>query len=169
MHMIDQNKLPFSFDIISFKDYQSVCQAIKIMTVRGAGAIGAAAGFAMAQAFLQAATAGESEYVQKAKQEIEATRPTARNLFYAVEKVYQAGLSSPVKAVEEAQQIADKDAQDSKNIGKYGNELIGNNFGIATHCNAGWLAFVDYGTALSPIYHAHKDCLLYTSPSPRDS
>jgi S-methyl-5-thioribose-1-phosphate isomerase len=157
VYMIDQNMLPFTFEIISLKGYQSVCEAIKIMTIRGAGAIGAAAGFAMAQAFLQAALEGESEYVVKARQEIEATRPTARNLFYAVEKVYEAGLSSPEEAVEEAQRIADKDAMDSENIGKYGNELIENNFGIATHCNAGWLAFVDYGTALSPVYHAHEE------------
>lgn len=155
VYMIDQNRLPFSFEIVQFKDYAGVCRAIKDMTIRGAGAIGAAAGFAMAQAFLQAEATDNNVFLQMAKLEIEATRPTARNLFYAVEKVYEAGMSSTAEAVEQAQQIADKDASDSQNIGRYGNELIGDNYGIATHCNAGWLAFVDYGTALSPIYHAH--------------
>ncbi|MDT8394199.1 MAG: S-methyl-5-thioribose-1-phosphate isomerase [Bacteroidales bacterium] len=155
VYMIDQNLLPFEFKILGFNDYAEVCTAIRDMTIRGAGAIGAAAGFAMALAFVQAKDKNTDSFIGKARQEIEATRPTAYNLFYAVEKVFDAGMRSAAAAVQEARQIADKDAGDSQRIGRYGSELIGNNSGIGTHCNAGWLAFVDYGTALSPIYHAH--------------
>jgi S-methyl-5-thioribose-1-phosphate isomerase len=129
------------------------------MLVRGAGAIGSAAGFAMAQAFLEAPEKGFWEFVENAKKEIEATRPTAQNLFYAIEQVYKKAKMSndPVKiAIKTAQVIADKDAEDSRKIGEYGNELIKDGYNILTHCNAGWLAFTDFGTALSPIYMAHK-------------
>jgi S-methyl-5-thioribose-1-phosphate isomerase len=125
------------------------------MMVRGAGAIGAAAGFAMAQAFLQSPKKGFENFIENAKQEIEATRPTARNLFYAVERVFEAGKISIQNAQRESQNIADEDAAASQAIGDFGNELIKPGFRIQTHCNAGWLAFVDFGTALSPIYKAH--------------
>jgi len=154
--MIEQNLLPFEFKIFESRNYKDSCHAIKTMIVRGAGAIGAAAGFAMAQAFLQAMHENDSDFVIKAKHEIEATRPTARNLFYATGKVFEAGLISPENAMVQAQWIADKDAADSRAIGNYGNELIKTGFRVQTHCNAGWLAFVDYGTALSPIYKAHQ-------------
>lgn len=155
--MIDQNDLPFEFRVIEAFQYHDTCHAIRQMTIRGAGAIGAAAGFAMAQAFLQAPIKGRQSFLIKARYEIETTRPTARNLFYAVERVYDAGNSSKEKAVIEAQEIADEDAHDTQMIGKYGNELIKDNFNICTHCNAGWLAFVDHGTALSPVYQAHSE------------
>jgi S-methyl-5-thioribose-1-phosphate isomerase len=162
--MIDQNALPFEFKIVELTDFRQTCRAIRDMTVRGAGAIGATAAFAMAQAFMQAPEKDYDEYISRARNEIEATRPTARNLFYASGRVFAAGSHSAENAVSEAQKIADEDARDSQNIGTYGNELIRNNDRIATHCNAGWLAFVDYGTALSPIYHAHragKDVFVY--------
>ena len=153
--MIDQIRLPFEFSIFKAANYKETCYAIKTMIIRGAGAIGAAAGFAMAQAFLQAPKKGTA-FIDDARAEIESTRPTARNLFYAVEKVFNAGIQSREGAVIEAQQIADEDAQDSRNIGKFGSELIKDGDAVQTHCNAGWLAFVDYGTALSPVYYAHK-------------
>jgi len=153
--MIDQNRLPFEFSIFKASNYKETCYAIKSMIIRGAGAIGAAAGFAMAQAFIQAPKKSTS-FLDHARKEIEDTRPTARNLFYATEKVFRAGIQSREAAIIEAQQIADEDAQDSRNIGKFGDELIKDGDTIQTHCNAGWLAFVDYGTALSPIYYAHK-------------
>ena len=155
--MIDQNELPFDFRIVELKHYRDTCRAIRNMTVRGAGAIGAAAGFAMAQAYLQAPARAAEEYFQAARYEIESTRPTARNLFYAVEKVFLAGMASAEGAVIEAQEIADKDARDSLDIGRHGSHLIGDGAGIATHCNAGWLAFVDHGTALSPVYRAFSE------------
>ncbi len=155
--MIDQNELPFSFRIVQAQTYTDTCHAIKSMMVRGAGAIGAAAAFAMAQAYMQAPKKGKEEFLRSARYAIENTRPTARNLFYAVERVAGAGSASTEKAVIEAQEIADEDARDSREIGKHGNKLISDGYTIATHCNAGWLAFVDFGTALSPVYHAHRE------------
>ena len=95
--MIDQNLLPFKFKIHKSKSYQDTCRAIKIMTVRGAGAIGAAAGFAMAQAVLSAPENGYRAYIGKAKKEIESTRPTAQNLFYSVERVFRCSLNQDLK------------------------------------------------------------------------
>ena len=152
---IEQNLLPFRFAIHESNSCKSSCEAIRTMMVRGAGAIGAIAGFAMAQAALEAPAGEFLSYISKARLEIESTRPTARNLFYAVEKVYNAALDSPRSATTEAQRIADRDAEDSLRIGEFGNTLIRDGMNIETHCNAGWLAFVDFGTALSPIYHAH--------------
>lgn len=154
--MIEQNLLPFEFRIFESTQYLQTCEAIKTMVVRGAGAIGAAAGFAMAQAFLEAPKNGLHDFVIQARKTIEATRPTARNLFYATERVFNAGKSSLEAAIAEAQFVADKDAADSQAIGDFGNQLIKDGFRIQTHCNAGWLAFVDFGTALSPIYKAHQ-------------
>jgi methylthioribose-1-phosphate isomerase len=163
--MIDQNLLPFEFRIAESSNYSATCQAIRNMKVRGAGAIGAAAGFAMAQACLEAgANKDRTVFLEAARIAIESTRPTARNLFYAVERVFAAALVSTQNAIIEAQAIANEDAAASQKIGEYGNELIRDGFGIATHCNAGWLAFVDYGTALSPIYRSHevgKDIFVY--------
>lgn len=157
--LIEQNLLPFKFKIYKAKDYLDTCQAIKTMIVRGAGAIGATAGFAMAQAFLEAPKKKFWEFVKRAKKDIKATRPTAQNLFYAASRVFNTAKKSisPTKtALREAQKIADEDVESCKKIGEYGNKIIKNGFNIETHCNAGWLAFVDYGTALSPIYVAHR-------------
>lgn len=164
VYMIQQNLLPFEFEIHECKTYWDTCMAITDMIVRGAGAIGAAAGYAMAQAFLLANDKTKALTIREARQDIEHTRPTAKNLFYAVEKVYQAGLISPENAKVEAQKVALKDAEDSKRIGEFGNELIKKSANILTHCNAGWLAFVDYGTALAPVYLAKrqgKDVFVY--------
>ncbi len=155
--MIEQNLLPFEFKIFEAKNYHETCMAIKTMIVRGAGAIGATAGYALAQAALVANPENYLEEINKAKLAIESTRPTARNLFTATERVYAAAIKSPQEAIKEAQCIADEDADTSLAIGQYGNKLIKSGYGIETHCNAGWLAFVDHGTALSPIYQAHKE------------
>jgi methylthioribose-1-phosphate isomerase len=155
--LIEQNLLPFQFRIEEVTDHTGCCHAIKTMKVRGAGAIGAIAGFAMALAFKNAPRDEGDLFVRNARREIESTRPTARNLFYATEKVFEAGLSSLHAAFEMAQWIADKDSEDSRMIGVYGKELIRSGCRIETHCNAGWLAFVDYGTALSPVYAAYQD------------
>ena len=162
--MIQQNLLPFEFKIHECPTYWDTCMAITDMIVRGAGAIGAAAGYAMAQAFLLSNKKTKALTIREARQDIENTRPTAKNLFYAVERVYQAGLVSPENAMIEAQRIALEDSQNSKKIGEYGAELFGRSINILTHCNAGWLAFVDYGTALAPIYLAKrqgKDVFVY--------
>lgn len=148
--MIDQNALPFEFRIAEAKTYPETCEAIRTMTTRGAGAIGAAAGFAMAQAFLQGAD------IEEARREIEATRPTARNLFFATERVYCAGCQGAENAFAEAQKLAEENIAEAKRIGEFGNTLIKPGARILTHCNAGWLGFVDYGSALSPMYAAHE-------------
>ena len=163
---IEQNLLPFEFRIRRSENSRQSCDAIRNMQVRGAGAIGALAGFAMAQAFLESAAGSRqsavgsqqsADKINESRFMIESTRPTARNLFYAVEKVFAAGMVSADAAVAEAMAIADKDAEDCKKIGENGNILIKDGFRIETHCNAGWLAFVDYGSALSPIYLAHSE------------
>ena len=157
--MIDQNQLPFKFKIYEANSYKDICLAINTMIIRGAGAIGAAAGYAMALAFIEASkhNSDKSKYISQAKSEIENTRPTARNLFYAVEKVFAVGQQSANDAVKEAIMLAEEDSDASKKIGTIGQELILDGYNIETHCNAGWLAFVDYGTALSPIYTANKN------------
>jgi len=150
--MIEQNLLPFEFRIVECRTWEETCQAIRTMMVRGAGAIGAAAGYAMAQA----ARSLPPERLPEARKIIEGTRPTARNLFYASQRVFEAALITPEKACLEAKAIADEDAAASRKIGELGNSLIPDKAGIGTHCNAGWLAFVDFGTALSPVYKAHS-------------
>ncbi len=154
--MIEQNLLPFEFRIYESKNYRQTCHAIQTMIVRGAGAIGVTAGYAMAQAFLEAGSAHYMEYVEAAKAEIEATRPTARNLFYATERVFEAGRRCYENAVDEADLVAQEDVDACKKIGEFGNDLIQDGFNIETHCNAGWLAFTNYGSALSPIYEAAR-------------
>jgi len=165
--LIEQNQLPFKFEVFQAKSYKETCHAIKTMIVRGAGAIGGTAGFAMAQAFLEAPSSNGEAFLLQAKKDIEATRPTAQNLFYATQRVYEAGRASEnsVKSVqEEAQKIADEDADSCRQIGEFGNDLIKDGANVETHCNAGWLAFVDYGSALAPIYAANnsrKKVLVY--------
>ncbi len=154
--MIDQNRLPFEFKIYEAKTYMDTCHAIETMIVRGAGAIGAAAGFAMAQIYMQAHGAGSERFILNAKNVLENTRPTARNLFYAAERVFEAGKISVNNAIESAQKLAEENIQEARKIGEFGEGLIKDGFRIETHCNAGWLGFVDYGSALSPVYVAHE-------------
>lgn len=154
--MIDQTLLPFEFKIHECKTHWDTCMAITTMVVRGAGAIGAAAGYAMAQAFIELKDTPYPELLTEARQDIETTRPTAGNLFYAIEEVFKEGLISPDNALKKAKELAAEQVEDSKKIGEYGEELFGEKTTVLTHCNAGWLAFVDYGTALSPIYRAKR-------------
>lgn len=152
--LIEQNRLPFDFQIFESDDYRQTCHAIKTMVVRGAGAIGVTAGYAMLQAVWQAPKPGYKAFLEKARKEIENTRPTAQNLFYATKKVFDAALLSAQAAEKTAAALAEEDMQASLKIGEYGNQLIPERAAILTHCNAGWLAFVDYGTALAPVYAA---------------
>ncbi|PLX23386.1 MAG: S-methyl-5-thioribose-1-phosphate isomerase [Salinivirgaceae bacterium] len=154
--LIEQNKLPFEFAIYEAKSYIQTCHAIKTMITRGAGAIGGTAGYAMAQAAIEASKSNYESEIQKAKRTIEATRPTAYDLFYTVNKVYEAALISPESAMLKAQEMADLNAEAGRKMGEFGSKLLSNNSRILTHCNAGWLAFVDYGSALSPVYVAQE-------------
>lgn len=162
VHMINQPLLPHRFESITLDTHFETADAIRTMIVRGAGAIGASGGFAMAQAALAAPNAGFFEAMAEAAQLIGNTRPTAQNLFYAIDRVLHAIESEkdhPEQARKAAlacaQAIADDDAACAKAIGQMGLPLIPKNCRISTHCNAGWLAFVDWGSALSPIYAAH--------------
>lgn len=144
--LIDQTKLPDEITYFECKTYQDVIHAIKTMIVRGAPAIGVAAAFGMALAEL----AGED--LQKAADEIKAARPTAVNLFWAVDKVLKAD-----DALDEALKMYDEDIETNKAIGKHGATVIDNGDTILTHCNAGALACVDYGTALGVIRAANEE------------
>jgi len=154
--MIDQNKLPFEFKIFKSKNLQTTCMAIKTMITRGAGSIGAAAAYAMLQAIYENKSQDLYSSLEKAKTLIDQTRPTAVNLFYATQRVLDATKISKEFAISEAHAIADECAEHGRLIGEFGNTLIEDGFSIETHCNAGWLALVDYGSALAPIYVAHN-------------
>ena len=156
VYMLDQIKLPFEEEIFISESYKKTCEAIQTMIVRGAGSIGAAAGFAVMQAAFEAPKNNYVDFLKIAKNEIESSRPTARDLFAAVERVYKKALISVEEAEKEAQQIADETSESGKKIGNFGNTLIKDGFGILTHCNAGPLALVEYGSALAPIIKAHQ-------------
>ncbi len=161
--MVNQPLLPLRFEIISLSSYQETAQAIKTMIVRGAGAIGAAAGYGMAQVALEAPEGAEFvSYVERGTQALRQTRPTAHDLFYAIEKVLEAIRNAPDvaqarrAAVDMARTLADENAAAGEAIGRHGAALIPDGARILTHCNAGWLAFVDWGSALAPIYVAAR-------------
>ena len=145
MDLIDQNQLPWSFSVVRLRRWEQVAQAISDMTVRGAGAIGAAAAAGMALA----AQCGE---IEAAAAGLARTRPTARNLFHAIEVVRRArGVDA---AVDAARAFIDDDAACGEAIGQHGRALLCDGARVSTHCNAGWLAFVDWGSALAPVYAA---------------
>ncbi len=152
--MIDQNLLPFSFEIFYSQNIEQTCMAIKTMITRGAGSIGAAGAYGMLQAIYDCKDGNLTEELTKAKKMLDSTRPTAANLFYATNRVFEAHKVSVQFAISEAFAVADECVEQAKTIGDYGNELIEDGFRILTHCNAGWLALVDYGSALAPIYKA---------------
>ncbi len=163
VRMINQPLLPHEFAIHDCAKHSDTAIAIKTMIVRGAGAIGAAGGYALAQAALEAPSDGFDAYVDAAFETIRTTRPTAQNLFYGIERVRKAmrdaGSVDTARraAVAEANAVADDDAAACKRIGELGNGLVQQKARVLTHCNAGWLAFVDWGTALSPLYAAKRD------------
>lgn len=172
--MIDQRLLPHKFKLLKCRTYLDSVEAVKNMTIRGAGAIGATAGYAMAQAVNEAPRFSKEKaimYVLEAEKRIKEARPTAQNLFYAVDRVYNSTLKAKTIeeavsfAIKEANQIADDDAEACRKIGEYGNTLLGVKDTVLTHCNAGGLAFVDNGSALSPVYAAKaagKKIIVYT-------
>jgi methylthioribose-1-phosphate isomerase len=159
VRMIDQQKLPFQFEIFDARDHRATAEAIRTMVTRGAGAIGAAAGYAMAQAALEAPPepAAFLAYIEAAAALVRSTRPTAQNLFAAVDQVLAAARAKgPHGACAAADALADADAEACRAIGEAGAVLIKDGARVLTHCNAGWLAFTDWGTALSPLYAAHR-------------
>ncbi len=167
--IIDQRWLPHRFEVRSIGTYGEMAWAIKEMLVRGAGLIGAAAGYGMYLAIKNMEDPSNWEVeLQRAADVLTKSRPTAVNLSWAVERqlkqLRNAGSTSERLqiALETATEIADEDADHCRMIGEHGFPLVqqiserksGEAVNILTHCNAGWLAFVDYGSATSPIYKA---------------
>jgi methylthioribose-1-phosphate isomerase len=155
---IDQTKLPQETVFLEMKNVTEVAEAIKTMKIRGAPLLGAAAAFALALAAYHSKAEKKRELIdelEKAAEILKETRPTAVNLFWAIDRILNrtGGFSGNVKdlaafVVEEAQKIADEDATANRLIGRHGAELIRDDDVILTHCNAGALATVEYGTAL---------------------
>ena len=158
--MIDQTKLPNTLEYVIYTDYNQVADAIRTLVVRGAPAIGISGAFGLALAALQSNATEKKEligYLEKAKNILFETRPTAVNLVWGLEKIMQvANQASTVQeiktsVVETAKKMAEEDIRINMTMGKIGSELLDNNDTIMTHCNAGALATVGYGTALGVI------------------
>ena len=162
--MIDQRLLPHKLEILTSHSHHETAEAIREMVVRGAGAIGVAAGYGVAQAALEAKDMKLKDFqafVSEAANTLQKTRPTAVNLFYAINRCIEAASKGSVpervaSACKEADKIAFDDLEASKKMGEFGNALIGDKCRILTHCNAGALAFIDNGSALAPIRVAHR-------------
>jgi methylthioribose-1-phosphate isomerase len=168
LSIIDQRYLPHQFIIENLSSVNQVVTAIKDMHVRGAGLIGATAGYGMYLATIEAARENSDTFLLHAAEMLKVSRPTAVNLEWAVNRQLKA--IANVKDARErisiakdiAAMIADEDAEYCRRIGTHGVAIIeqlskakkGKTVNILTHCNAGWLAFVDYGSATAPFYEA---------------
>ena len=171
--MIDQRRLPGAFEVLAYRDYKSVAQAITDMVVRGAPAIGAAAGFGLALAARESVSSsppGLLADLEAASAVLKAARPTAVNLAWALDRIIRTVFPSPSgrgdsgegesvdtlcqKVLEEAQHIADEDVEINKRMAEHGATLIDDGDTIIHHCNTGALAAVDWGTALGVIHTA---------------
>ncbi len=165
--ILDQTKLPAETVLLSLTKQKDIWNAIYLLQVRGAPAIGVAAaiGIYLAAKEIQADNFQEfNEQFQKAKEYLASSRPTAVNLFWALNRMDDVVQANQDKSVAELKELLHKEAvaireEDiwvCKTIGEYGLELIEDGFGILTHCNAGQLATVKYGTALAPIHLGHE-------------
>ena len=163
--IIDQTKLPHQFIIKDLKTIKDAINAIKVMEVRGAPLIGGTAAYGIALAIQEN---NDREFIKKSAEELIQSRPTAINLKWAVDRMMNklSGINSDQIldiALNEAKEICDEDEKFCENIGINGLKIIEEIYNnkkdtvnILTHCNAGWLATINWGTATSPIYHAHK-------------
>jgi methylthioribose-1-phosphate isomerase len=169
--VIDQEKLPFLFEIKELHSVEDIFNSIKDMTLRGAPLIGVAGAFGMYLATLEITShTNIGDHLNNAARYLISSRPTAVNLSWAVNKVLKklSVISSPQElssvALAEAVEICEAEINNCKQIGSYGIKIIkeinekknGDKVNILTHCNAGWLACVDYGTVTAPIYLAHE-------------
>ena len=165
VRVIDQTRLPWSLDFLRLQDLGAAAHAIRSMQVRGAPLIGAAAAYGLALALR--ADPG-TDAMERAAEQLAATRPTAINLRWALDRMLTrlrntAVAARAATAYAEAAAIAEEDVATNAAIGRHGAPLIqqaaaarpGTPVNVLTHCNAGWLATVDWGTALAPIYAAH--------------
>ena len=163
--IIDQTKLPHQFVIKDLKRVKDAINAIKVMEVRGAPLIGATAAYGLVLAIIEN---NDQSFLKKTSEELINSRPTAINLKWAVDRMMKklSGVNSNeiLKiALNEAKEICEEDVKFCENIGISGVKIIEEIYNkkkgtvnILTHCNAGWLATINWGTATSPIYHAHK-------------
>jgi len=163
--IIDQTKLPHQFIIKDLLTVKDAINAIKTMEVRGAPLIGATAAYGLVLAILKN---NDQTFLKKSSEDLINSRPTAINLKWAVDRMMKklSGINSNEIlniAINEAKEICEEDVQFCKNIGLNGLKIIEEIYNkkkdtvnILTHCNAGWLATINWGTATSPIYHAHK-------------
>jgi len=163
--IIDQTKLPHQFIIKDLKKVKDSINAIKTMEVRGAPLIGATAAYGLVLAIIEN---NDQSFLKKSAEELINSRPTAINLKWAVDRMINklSGVNSDKIleiALNEAKEICEEDVKFCENIGLNGLKLIEEIYNkkkdtvnILTHCNAGWLATINWGTATSPIYHAHK-------------
>ena len=163
--IIDQTKLPHQFIIKDLKNVKDSISAIKNMEVRGAPLIGATAAYGLVLSIIEK---NDQSFLKKASEDLIKARPTAINLKWAVDRMMKklSGVNSNeiLKiAINEAKDICEEDVGFCKNIGLNGLKIIEEIYSkkkdtvnILTHCNAGWLATINWGTATSPIYHAHK-------------
>ncbi len=163
--IIDQTKLPHKFIIKDLKTVKDAINAIKIMEVRGAPLIGATAAYGLVLSIIEN---NDQSFLKKAAEDLINSRPTAINLKWAVDRMLNklSGVNSDKIleiALKESKEICEEDINFCKNIGINGLKIIEEIYNkkkdtvnILTHCNAGWLATINWGTATSPIYHAHK-------------
>jgi methylthioribose-1-phosphate isomerase len=171
IRVIDQQKLPFFFEIKELRSVDDVYSAIEEMTVRGAPLIGAAGAFGIYLATLEInSQTNIREHLSNAARYLVSCRPTAVNLSWAVNRVIeklgndQSPASLAKRALDAAVEICEIEKENCRQIGKHGLKLIqalsrkkkGAPVNILTHCNAGWLACIDYGTATAPVYLAHE-------------
>lgn len=163
VQLIEQRLLPHEFKIVSTPDYRATAEAIRDMVVRGAGAIGATAAYGLAQgarAFRGRSLPAFATHVEKVFRTIEAARPTAVdpvNAMLQVRAQMAAGETVGEQqslALAAAEEFAQEDVEHCRAIGKHGAKLIRSGMNVLTHCNAGWLAFVDFGSATAPMYAA---------------
>ena len=163
--IIDQTKLPHQFIIKDLKTIKDAIHAIKTMEVRGAPLIGATAAYGLVLSIIEK---NDQSFLKKSSEDLINSRPTAINLKWAVDRMMKkiSGVNSKEIlniAIKEAKNICEEDVSFCKNIGLNGLKIIEEIYkkkkdtvNILTHCNAGWLATIDWGTATSPIYHAHQ-------------
>lgn len=159
--MIDQTLLPQKLEFLEFDDYREVATSIKVMNIRGAPAIGVAAAMGMALATIEYKNLPKEKFLEamgEAANVIRSTRPTASNLFWAIDRIWKIIDTYPDNPenlseliIEEAKLMAQEDIIVNKSIGKNGADLLEDGDVVLTHCNAGSLATVQYGTALAPV------------------
>jgi len=160
VRMIDQTRLPYHLALVTFSNYRQVARAIKEMVVRGAPAIGVAAAMGLALAADASRTKKRDRFMRElstAAEALKQSRPTAWNLFWAIDRVMQvaetAGEPNEIadRIIAEAKRMAEYDVETNRRIGEFGSALLKDGDQVLTHCNAGTLATVSYGTALAPI------------------